>query len=39
MPSQNDEQGIIIMKWTNDSNAEEKKLGNKVDVGDSYFFF
>jgi len=39
MPSQNDEQGIILMQWTDESNAQEKQLGDKVDVGDHYFYF
>lgn len=39
MPSQNDEQGIILMRRTNQSNAEESWLGSKVDVGDNYFYY
>ncbi len=37
MPSQNDEAGILIMKWTNEENAQEAYLGDKVDLGDNYF--
>lgn len=39
MPSNNDEQGLIQMKWTNEQNAQEAYLGKKVDVGDNYFLF
>ncbi|CDW91621.1 UNKNOWN [Stylonychia lemnae] len=39
MPSQNDEQGIIMMHWTDEQNAQEKQLGDKVDLGDHYFLF
>jgi len=27
------------MSWTDESNAQEKQLGDKVDIGDHYFFF
>jgi hypothetical protein len=27
------------MKWTDETNAQETKLGSKVDVGDHYFVF
>lgn len=37
MPSQNDEAGLIMMKSTNEANAQEAYLGTKVDVGDNYF--
>lgn len=37
MPSQNDEAGLIQMRYTNEENAEQAKLGTKVDIGDSYF--
>lgn len=39
IPSQNDEGGFVVMKSTNENNAEEDKLGEKVDVGDNYFLF
>ncbi len=37
MPTQNDEHGLIIMKTTDESNAQDSKLNNKVDAGDNYF--
>jgi hypothetical protein len=27
------------MKWTNEVNAQEALLGEKVDIGDNYFLF
>ena len=27
------------MHWTNQTNAQEKHLGDKVEVGDNYFFY
>ncbi len=39
MPSHNDENGIILMHWTNESAAYESELGHKVDVGDNYFYY
>lgn len=37
IPSQNDESGVVNMKSTNEDNAEEANLGNKVDREDNYF--
>ena len=39
IPSQNDESGVVIMKSTNEDNAEESQLGSKVDANDNYFLF
>jgi hypothetical protein len=37
MPSQNDEAGLMMMKWTNEENEQQAYLGAKVEVGDNYF--
>ena len=30
---------MILMKWTDETNKQEAKLGEKVDVGDHYFSY
>ena len=37
MPTQNDENGLIIMKTTDEANAQDSKLSSQVDSGDNYF--
>jgi hypothetical protein len=39
MPTQNTEGNMIIMYWTNEGNKEESQLGNKVELGDMYFYY
>lgn len=39
MPSQNTEDNMILMSWTDERNKEDVALGTKVDLGDHYFFY
>jgi hypothetical protein len=39
IPSQNDEAGFVVMGSTNEDNAEDSRLGDKVDKEDNYFLF